>query len=192
MPKICIKTDCDIKSHCKGLCEIHYGRLKRNQEIPLRNVQSGNDVQRFLKKIKKDENGCWLWQAGRTKGRQGRQYGKHFTDDKKTVSSHRFSYSNFVDKIPKGMFVCHKCDVPLCVNPEHLFLGTHKDNMRNMVNKKRQHIAYGGKMHTSKLTDLQAREILDSDKSILELCNEYNVSRITIVRILKRETYRNA
>lgn len=85
--------------------------------------------------------GCWEWTAGiNTYG-----YG-NFGPDK----AHRWSYQHHFGPIPKGMFVCHKCDVRHCVNPDHLFLGTNQDNMDDMVNKGRQ--PKGEKNGRSKLT----------------------------------------
>lgn len=62
---------------------------------------------------------CWEWTGGKH-GLYGR-YGDEF--------AHRLSYRVFVNAIPKGLFICHKCDNPLCVNPQHLYVGTHQDNM---------------------------------------------------------------
>lgn len=63
-------------------------------------------------------------------------YGQ-FNTSIKLVRAHRFSYELHFGKIPQGMFVCHKCDIPNCVNPEHLFLGTPKDNTQDCIRKGR-------------------------------------------------------
>lgn len=90
--------------------------------------------ERFLAKIRIDESGCWIWTAGRNKLGYGR-FG--LPGQYKTVQAHRFAYEQFYGPIPEGMFVCHHCDNPPCVNPEHLFVGTHVDNMKDMWSKGR-------------------------------------------------------
>ncbi len=64
--------------------------------------------------------------------------------DGKTEMAHRASYKEYLGPVPDGMLVCHRCDVPGCINPDHLFLGTHQDNMDDMIEKGRQR-ARGGK-----------------------------------------------
>lgn len=86
---------------------------------------------RFDSKIKKS-NGCWLW----TGGVSGNGYGYFFLN-KKYTQVHRVAYSLSKGNIPKGLFVCHSCDVKLCVNPKHLWLGTHKENMEDCASKGR-------------------------------------------------------
>lgn len=116
--------------------------------------------------------------------------------DCKAVSAHRYSYEVHKGKIPSGIFVCHTCDNPLCVNPDHLFLGTHEDNMRDMVEKGRSHKKNGEEMHTSKLKNKQAREI----RSLYEtgkysqsfLGGKYGVSQSVIGRIVRKESYLDA
>lgn len=77
---------------------------------------------------------CWEWQRGRH--RQG--YGQ-FTRGGKTLLAHRTAYEVFCGPIPEGMCVRHRCDNPPCVNPTHLILGTHTDNMRDASERRRLH-----------------------------------------------------
>jgi len=188
----CLYQDCQRSAVSKGMCDKHYRRHLKGRTEGIRKVHEGNEVQRFMQKFEKRENGCWIWIAGTVKNAKGIKYGKHWDDSGKTVSAHRFSYKHFYGGIPKGMFVCHKCDTPLCVNPNHLWCGTHKDNMKDMTNKNRQHKAYGERFHTSKLTNAQAIEIRKSNLNCKDISEKYNVSKQTIRRIRARETYKDA
>lgn len=78
-------------------------------------------------------SGCWLWELGQARF-DGNGVVKH---NRRQRIAHRVSYEIFHGPIPAGMFVCHKCDTPLCVNPDHLFLGTPKDNVDDMLRKGR-------------------------------------------------------
>lgn len=82
--------------------------------------------------------GCWLW-TGWKGGPDGSKYGYISVGGRagRGCRAHRVSWELHHGPIPEGMHVLHKCDVPLCVNPEHLFLGTRSDNMQDMISKGR-------------------------------------------------------
>lgn len=107
--------------------------------------------ERFFKKIMKTES-CWEWTGNRTVAGYGT-----LSVRKVQNYAHRLSWEFLNGKIPEKMCICHTCDNPGCVNPEHLFLGTKKDNSDDMVSKKRN--KFGSLCAASKLNEYQATEV---------------------------------
>ena len=134
------------------------------------------------------ESGCWIWTAGlNSKG-----YGT-VRDGQTLKMTHRVSYELHVGQIPDGMHVLHKCDTPACVNPAHLFLGTHADNMTDKVSKCRQ--SKGETHNTAKLTAAQVREIrfayATRQMTQQALADKYGVSRSLVGKIVNHKIWRN-
>jgi hypothetical protein len=92
--------------------------------------------------------------------------------------------------IPKGLNVCHRCDVPLCVNPLHLFLGTHADNTRDMMTKGRDSFT-GSKHYAAKLTVDQVREIRRSTESACSWARRLGVAPQTIDDVRSRKNWKH-
>lgn len=101
----------------------------------------------FWKKVDKTDS-CWNWLACKDKLGYGQ-----FWFNGKTILAYRASWMINKGQIPKNLCVLHKCDNPPCVNPNHLFLGTRQDNMRDMMNKGRGADKRGEKHHLVKLTE---------------------------------------
>ena len=107
-----------------------------------------NPIERFMAKVKVIENGCWLWTG--SKGKSG--YG-HFWFAGQYIDAHKFSYMWHFNGIPIGKLVLHECDNKLCVNPDHLKLGTQHENMIDWHSRHPHSISplctFEGKEHSS-------------------------------------------
>ena len=122
--------------------------------------------------------------------RDGDGYGQVSINDK-MVKVHRFVYE-LTEKIPERMCVLHKCDNPSCVNPYHLFIGTHKDNSDDKVKKDRQ--PKGEKNGNSKLTEqdvLDLRTMYTLGFTSGYLAGQFGINRSTVCNILKRKWWKH-
>lgn len=130
----------------------------------------------FKEKILMADNGCWVWTACRSRDGYGVM---------NVGLAHRFSWKAFRGPIPKSMYVLHKCDNPSCVNPDHLFIGTQFDNMRDMKAKGREAYRKGEHHPRAKLTEQQAISIIHDPREHKVIAREYGI-RSTHVGKIKR------
>ena len=118
------------------------------------------------------ESGCWLWTAASHERGYGLFHTGRTKHGAKMEYAHRVSYELYKGVKPKDEeSVCHTCDIPSCVNPDHLFLGTHTDNMQDKLSKRRD-------KYSCKLTKLQVKEIQDSPEYITtkNLAKKFNIN----------------
>lgn len=133
----CTVEGCHGKHMAKGLCIMHYARMRRHGDLlPWHDPPRKPIKERFEERyIPVPESGCWIWTGHiRTNG-----YGA-MSIKSKLQYAHRISWELHNGPIPEGLFVLHKCDNPPCVNPDHLFIGTQKDNLQDAFKKGRLYI----------------------------------------------------
>lgn len=145
---------------------------------------SGTINDRFFSRFKIDEkSGCWNWTAHRDKDGYG-----FLPGDNSNIRAHRYSYAYHYGEDISGILVCHKCDNPGCVNPDHLFIGNAKDNVTDMISKGRD-MMIGSRNNKAKLNEYDVAEIRKSTLSTNDLSKKYKVSKSSIKRILTRKNW---
>lgn len=129
-------------------------------------------------------NGCWEWT--RRLDHKGYAHAKVWG---KPVGAHRVSYAFFVEPIPAGMNICHKCDNPKCVNPHHLFMGTTQDNVTDKMRKGRFVTTPGEKNGYAKLTEDQVLAILADKRPQHVIGKDYGISQSNVSIIKRGKTW---
>lgn len=144
---------------------------------------------RFYQKIDMLPDSCWIWLASLWPD----GYGKFVPFHNGSMRAHRWSYEYHIGPIPEDLLVLHECDVKECVNPDHLFLGTHKDNMKDRNNKNRQ--VQGENVNTAKLIADEVKEIRLLYKNNMctqkDLSSEFGVTPAMISSIIRRKSWKS-
>jgi hypothetical protein len=140
------------------------------------------DEQRFWKMVHVNPEGCWEWIGGK----MSEGYGEIIVAGKQRYA-HRVSYELHFREIPAGLFVCHRCDNPGCVRPDHLFLGTHADNLRDAASKGR--MERGEQHYNAKLTEDDVRAIRADTRLQREIAEDLGISRQNVSLIQNHKTW---
>lgn len=200
----CTIPDCNNPNFGHGFCSLHYTRWRRKGDplaaIPFILSPKGSALaERFWLRV--DTEGkwmrpeigrCWAWKGSTSCG-----YGHLPLAGKQHTRAHRASWELHFGPIPDGLFVCHKCDNRPCSRPDHLFLGSHADNMADMVSKGRQGReselrARGESHYRHRLTDGEVLEIrMRCGESHRALAREFGVGKTTIDHILRGDTWKH-
>lgn len=160
-----------------------------------------NTAESFWSRVAKSDS-CWLWQGGTNHEGYGR-----ISFENKQRYAHQVAYLITYGAIPSGLFVLHTCDNPLCVRPNHLYLGTHQDNMNDRKNRggyatgenhyihKHPEIVQGERNGRAKISNQTAQEIhrryVSEGIRQVDLAKEYNLSQAQISWIIRREAKTN-
>lgn len=178
----CSFPECPNPSKTRGYCQKHYMRVWRHGSPDTRTRErrpSGVSVEDWFWTFVDKTDTCWLW-TGKLAGRGYGQVSAKVDGEWVMVYAHRVSYERHHGPIPAGMEVLHSCDVPACVNPDHLSVGNHLDNMMGAHERGRTH---------RKIPSYWVPAIRHSIDTALELSRFFGVARANIYKIRSRENF---
>lgn len=132
---------------------------------------------RFMRYVSQSETGCWIWIGH--KSRSG--YGQ-IQVNRRPCRANRVAYELFIGPIPEGLQICHRCDIPACVNPSHLFAGTGAENQRDSCLKARR---------CRKLTPDKVRAIRADPRMHTVIAAEYGIASSYVCNLKKRNSWRH-
>lgn len=152
------------------------GRLVSTEE------RAADLEKRFWRQVQKTDF-CWEWQGTRN----ALNYG-HFRIRHKTAKAHRVAWMICNGDIPKGLFICHACDNPPCVNPAHLWIGTELENIKDRDTKKR--VAHGEKHYNCKLSDADILTIFNAKGTQKAIAEKFGIDQSWVSDIKNKKTAR--
>lgn len=163
---------------------------RRNELGRYTDAPTGTVLERFESQfIRIPESGCWVW-TGSNKNKFGHGAFKLGNRKSKVLYAHRMAWELYVGPIPLGLMVLHRCDCPCCVNPHHLFLGTHSDNMNDMVSKGRN--IKGSSSPQAKINESIALKIKSMRGTpTKEIAFIFGISRQSVADIIYGRTWKH-
>lgn len=184
----CEVVGCGTPIKANGLCSKHYQRSHKHGSTnePVRR----SDADRFRAFVDSSNGPCWSWKGAKMPSGRG-----VFSIGGRNILAYRAAWLLFHGPIPHGLLVCHKCDNPECANPDHLFVGTHKDNMADCKAKGRlrRNPVRGEEASAARLTEPEVLRIRAAPVSVknTELAALFGVTPATIGHIKKRKTWKH-
>jgi HNH endonuclease len=191
-PDVCCVKGCDAPTLALGLCNRHWRRTRKYGSPVATKGHSGMMVGlapkvRFDRQVKRTPT-CWLW-AGAT-DRDGYGIFRGDVGGITYAKAHRYSWAFHTGEVlPRGIMVCHKCDNPRCVNPDHLFPGTAADNMIDKIRKGRANVPFGERAPTARLTVKQVKAIIRDPRPHAQIAADYGVAATTIGSVKQRVSW---
>ncbi len=174
----CKMENCGKPLHCKGFCKSHYQQQwsTGSPEIKRPNPH-GTPEERFWRKVvNAGPDECWTWVGQKDKDKYGM-----LRVGSTIMRAHRFSYILHRGEIPDGLLALHTCNNTLCVNPNHLYLGTHDDNMEDR--KESGHYATGENHPMAKLSNEQAEQVRMATGTYEEIGGRFGISKYQVGNI---------
>lgn len=189
--RICSFDGCTEQHYAKGFCQKHYARWKSHGDPSVVRKKSDKSIRASIEDLSVPEpnTGCWLW-IGCVGDTGYPSISRKKLGGRK--NAHRVSYEEYKGKIPEGMVVCHSCDTKICVNPDHLWIGTQAQNLADCQEKGRN--ARGERQHLTTLADSdipRIRRLVREGRSQSSVSREYGVSITAVHNIVKMKTWRH-
>lgn len=203
----CLEEGCDRQHYARGLCHPHYDAYRARGRAPplppVSRVGRPLAVRFWEDVVKAPGDGCWVFTRGTSRHPHG--YGSLSVNRRETLA-HRVSWELAHGPIPPGLRVLHKCDNPPCVRPDHLFLGTQLDNVRDMWSKGRakrrarkprpppKGVPRGSRHRNAKVAEADVRAMREAraaGERLRAIGERFGLSESNVCRIVSGETWRH-
>ena len=183
----CLVPSCDGKHRAHGYCLKHYTRFIRYGDVDHVEITVGDNKKRLMDSTEISASGCWEWKKRIHDGGYG-----VVSLNGRLEQAHRASWMVFVGEIPQGMQVNHRCHNRSCINPEHLYIGTQTENMKDMKDAGRENRATGERNGNARLTKgmvLSIKLLLKEGKKSKEIASVFGVAPTTVSAIKNKKIW---